>query len=106
MAQNVRGVLAYLFGVIGGAVVLYAFKDNDSRTKFNACQSIVISLISIVASLVLGFIPYVGSFAASIISILLFVCSIIGIVKAYKEEDCEFPVISDLTRNIFKKQLD
>lgn len=106
MAQNVRGVLAYLFGVIGGAIVLYAFKDNDSRTKFNACQSMVISIVSIVTSFVLGLIPYVGSFAAGIISILLCVCAIIGIVKAYKEEDCELPVISDLTRKIFKKQLD
>lgn len=109
MNQNVRGVLAYIFGIIGSAIVLAAYKDNDSRTKFNCYQSITISLISIIAGIVLGilgsFLSFF-SFVSSIISILLFVCLIIGAVKAYKEEDVELPVISDLTRNIFKKQLD
>ena len=104
MEQKIRGLLAYLFGWIGGVIVLFAFKDNDDRTKFNACQSIVVSVISMVASFVLGFIPYVG-FVGSIISVLMTVLLIIGMVKAYKEEDYELPVISDLTRNIFKSQL-
>ena len=104
MEQKIRGLLAYLFGWIGGVIVLFAFKDNDDRTKFNACQSIVISVISMVASFVLGFIPYVG-FVGSIIRVLMTVLLIIGMVKAYKEEDYELPVISDLTRNIFKSQL-
>ncbi len=106
MDQKVRGLLAYLFGWIGGLVVLLAYKDNDSRTKFNACQSIVISATGMLSSIILGFIPYVGSFTAWVIRVLMLVCQIIGMVKAYHEEDCEFPVISDLTRNIFKKQLD
>lgn len=109
MNQNVRGVLAYILGIIGAAIVLAAYKDNDSRTKFNCYQSITISLISIVAGLALGILgSFLGFFAfvSWLVSVLLFVCAIIGAVKAYKEEDCELPVISDLTRNIFKKQLD
>ncbi len=109
MNQNVRGVLAYIFGLIGAAIVLAAYKDNDSRTKFNCYQSITITIINVVASILIAIIanliPFI-SFVGSIISVLLFVCMIIGAVKAYKEEDCELPVISDLTRNIFKKQLD
>ncbi len=104
MDQKVRGLVAYLFGWVGGLIVLFAFKDNDDRTKFNACQSIVISVISMLATLILGFIPYIG-FAGKIISVLMKVIAIIGMVKAYKEEDYELPVISDLTRNIFKSQL-
>lgn len=104
MDQKVRGLIAYLFGWVGGLIVLFAFKDNDDRTKFNACQSIVISVISMLATLILGFIPYIG-FAGKIISVLMKVIAIIGMVKAYKEEDYELPVISDLTRNIFKSQL-
>lgn len=109
MNQNVRGVLAYIFGIIGSAIVLGAYKDNDSRTKFNCYQSITLSLISIVAGILFGIL---GSFVeffsivGSIFSLLIFVCCIIGAVKAYKEQDVELPVISDLTRNIFKKQLD
>lgn len=109
MNQNVRGVLAYIFGIIGAAIVLAAYKDNDSRTKFNCYQSITLSIISIVAGIIFGilssFLSFF-SFVSSIVSILIFVCCIIGAVKAYKEEDAELPVISDLTRNIFKKQLD
>lgn len=109
MNQNVRGVLAYIFGIIGAAIVLAAYKDNDSRTKFNCYQSITLSLISIIAGIIFGILSsFVSffSFVSSIVSILIFVCCIIGAVKAYKEQDAELPVISDLTRNIFKKQLD
>lgn len=104
MEQKVRGLLAYLFGWVGGLIILFALKDNNEQTKFNACQSIVISLTSMVASFVLGFIPFIG-FLSGIITVLMLVLSIIGMTKAYKEEDYELPVISDLTRNIFKSQL-
>lgn len=104
MQQKVRGLLAYLFGWLGGLIVLLAFKDNDDRTKFNACQSIVISAGSFAITFVMGFIPFVSALSG-IVSLLAFVLSVIGMVKAYKEEDYELPVISDLTRNIFKSQL-
>ncbi len=105
MGQKNRGVLAYLLGIIGGAIVLFGFKDNDSRTKFNACQAITIGIASIVISIAIRFIPY-GEYVGNVFSILFFVLNIIGAVKSYKEEDVEFPVISDLTRKMFKKQLD
>lgn len=104
MDQKIRGLIAYLFGCLGGLIVLYAFKDNDDRTKFNAYQSIVISVIGILSTLLLGFIPYIG-FTGKVITVLLEVVAIIGAVKAYREEDYELPVISDLTRNVFKSQL-
>ena len=60
--------------------------------------------MNLVVSLVLGFIPYVKYFAW-IFSILFIICMVLGIAKSYKEEECELPVISDLTRSIFKKKL-
>lgn len=104
MEQKIRGLLAYLFGWVGGLIILFTLKDNDDRTKFNACQSITISVIRIVLSFVIGFIPFIKSLSG-IVSLLMFVLSVIGMIKAYKEEDYELPVISDLTRNIFKSQL-
>lgn len=104
MEQKVRGLLAYLFGWIGGLVILFALKDNNDQTKFNACQAIVISAAGNILSIIFRYIPYVG-FIGSIISVLMGVLLIIGMVKAYKEEDYQLPVISDLTRNIFKSQL-
>lgn len=106
MEQKHRGLLAYLFGWLGGLIILYAYKDNDSRTKLNACQSIVLSVTSIIVSNVVRFIPGIGSYTSWIVSVLILVCQIIGMVKAFREEDFEIPVITDLTRNIFKKQLD
>ena len=105
MEQKIRGLLAYIFGWVGGLIVLFAFKDNDSRTKFNACQSIVISGASTIIGIVLGFIPVIKYFAG-LFGLFMFVLAIIGAIKAYQEEDYELPVISDLTRNIFKSQLD
>lgn len=104
MNQNVRGLLSYLFGWLGGLIVLVAFKDNNDKTKFHACQAITISVLSFVLTLVIGFIPFVRAFSG-IVSLLMFVLSVIGMIKAYKEEDYELPLISDLTRNIFKSQL-
>lgn len=104
MNQNVRGLLSYLFGLIGGLIVLLAFKDNNDKTKFHACQAITMSVLNVGLSIVLGFIPFIRSISG-IVSLLMFVLFIIGMVKAYKEEDYELPLISDLTRNIFKSQL-
>ena len=104
MEQKIRGLLAYLFGWVGGLVVLLAFKDNDSRTKFNACQSIVISVVAIIGN-ILSNIPVIG-FLGWILTVFMLVLAIIGMIKAYQEQDYELPVLSDLTRNIFKSQLD
>lgn len=101
MDQKVRGLLAYLFGWLGGLIVMFALKDNTEETKFHAGQAIVISVASFAITLVMGFIPVVKSFAW-IISTLAFVLQVIGMIKAYKQEAYELPVISDLTRNIFK----
>lgn len=104
MEQKIRGLIAY-FGWIGGLIVLFGFKDNDSRTKFNACQSITMSVAASAVTMVFGFIPVI-KYVAYAFSALIGVLLIIGMIKAYQEEDYELPVISDLTRNIFKSQLD
>lgn len=105
MKENTKGIIAYFFGWIGGLIVLYAFKDNTKLTKFHACQAITLSIVSYMCNFVLGFIPVV-KYAAYFLSVVIFVAQVIGIVKSYHEEEFEIPVVSDLTRNIFKKQLE
>lgn len=105
MNEKIKGVIAYLFGWLGGIIVLFGMKDNTKLTKFHACQSITLSVISVIVGVVLGFIPVVKYFG-SLISLLIFVLQVIGMVKSYHEEDFQIPVISDLTKDIFKKQLD
>lgn len=100
MDEKVKGLLAY-FGLVGGLIVLFGLKDNSQRTKFNACQSIVISVVGIIAGVLLVFIPIISF----IISGATFVLLVVGMLKAYQEEDYEIPVISDLTRDLFKSKL-
>lgn len=108
MQEKYKGPLAYLLGWLGGVIVLCAFKDNTKLTKFHACQAITLSIINLVVAIILGiisaFVPFIG-YVGYIVNILLLVAMAFGIAKSYKEEDCQLPVISDLTRSIFKKKL-
>ena len=124
MDQKVRGVLAYVFSILGGIIVLCAFKDNTKETNFNACQSIVLGVAYFIISIVLGFIlgfiagiiaatgvPFLG-FLRVIINIVswalrigFLALSVIGIVRAYQETEFNIPLIGDLTKKIFKSKL-
>ena len=45
MDDKGKGIIAYVFGLIGGLIVLLAFKkDNNKKTTIHACQSITISI--------------------------------------------------------------
>ena len=116
MEQKIRGLIAYLLGWVGGLVVLFALKDNSDETKFNACQSITISvcgiIISIAASIlgtiytiIFGSSLFVFGLLSYVANIGVFVLGIIGMIKAYQEQKYEIPVISDLTRKVFKGAL-
>lgn len=108
MQEKYKGPLAYLLGWLGGVIVLFAFKDNTKLSKFHACQAITLDVLSFIFAIVIGiasaFISFL-SFAGYIVSVLFLVCKVFGIAKSYREEECELPVISDLTRSIFKKKL-
>ena len=128
MDQKVRGLLAYLFGWLGGLIVLLAFKDNTKETNKHACQAIVLNVIYIaiyviiaIISVILGVISGVaGNDAISVIVgiisfvlglirfatfVLYLVYAIMGMVKAYQEKDHNIPVVTGLTQKIFKSKL-
>lgn len=122
MDEKLKGVLGYLFSWVGGLIVLLAFKDNNRRIAFHACQSIVIGLCAVVASLVLsvfssmtvliiGFplkfiFAIFSAIASSAIGILYIVLMILGIVKVVNEDkDPKLPVIGDLTEKMFEKKI-
>ena len=126
MDQKVRGLLSYLFGWLGGLIILLGFKDNTKQTNFHACQAIVLCVAYIAVTIAINIISFIFGFAFAfmsnstiIITILslvfgligwalnigYIVLAILGMVKAYHEEDYELPVISNLTRKIFKSKL-
>lgn len=114
MSSKAKGVISYIFGWLGGLIVLCGFKDNDRKTVIHACQAITISICQIAASLVFGVvngIMYAASgfdlsLLSSLLSIAFFALSIIGLVKALKDDpDPKLPVIGDITMNIFAKKI-
>ena len=128
MDQKVRGLLAYLFGWLGGLIVLLAFKDNTKETNTHACQAITLSAAYIIISIVISILNFIiglitglaDNTAVSIIfGILSFVIglvgfvafvgymvfAIMGMVRAYQEKEHNIPFISGLTQKIFKSKL-
>ena len=89
--EKTKSVLAYIFGLIGGLIVLM-MKGSEKRTKICAAQSITIALIYYIVRVAYGFIPFNIPFFDYIVSGLYLVASIIGIVKACN--DNEEPEIS------------
>ena len=63
--------------------------------KFHLNQALVILIGQIIASAV-NFIPKVGGFVGSILSIFLFVCWIMGLIYACQEQEKEVPLIGQI----------
>ena len=104
MEQKVRGLIAYLFGWIGGLIILLAYKDNSKETDFHACQAIVLSVLSTLINIVviiisaiiaaiaiatnanLEFILSMVGLVSRIVSIGYIVLVILGMIKSYQEQ--------------------
>ncbi len=106
MSEKGKAILAYIFGWIGGLIVLFGLKDSERNTKMHAAQSIVIGLAYMIVTVVYRFIPFYIPFFSKIVWGLYIVAIIIGIVKANKEEDPELPVIGGIAKSIFSKAIE
>lgn len=96
--EKTKSVLAYIFGLIGGLIVLM-MKGSEKRTKICAAYYIV--------RVAYGFIPFNIPFFDYIVSGLYLVASIIGIVKACNDnEEPEISGIGEIAKSLFKKQIE
>lgn len=112
MNSKLKGVISYLFGWIGGLIVLCAFNDNDQKATFHACQGITLSVsvvICNIAIIILSYIPVVSFttyFLSPAVGIAQLVFMILGIVKATSDSpDYKLPLFGDLTEKFFEKKL-
>ena len=80
MNKKTTGIIAYITWI--GA-------------KFHLNQALVILIGQIIASAV-NFIPKVGGFVGSILSIFLVVCWIMGLIYACQEQEKEVPLIGQI----------
>lgn len=103
---KVGGLLAYLFGWIGGLIVYLTQKDPEVR--FHAAQSLLFNVAYLVAFFGVWTLSFIGIMAQStaltvLFSLLLFavvgaffVTWIVMCVKGYKLAHTKLPVIGDI----------
>ena len=107
--NKIRGIISYLFGWIGGLIVLLAFKDNDKKTTIHAAQSITASVAVFVLSFALGFIEGLFGIHIPLVGTVLYALQIVvlvmGIVKVVNNDAPELPVVGDIAKSIFAKRI-
>ena len=108
MDDKVKGILAWALSLVGGLIFLF-MKDSSAKVKMHAAQSLVAIGGLIAIDIVLGIlgivIPFLG-IISWLAWVLYLVCYIMGIVRAAQDGDPELPVLADVAKSIFKKQLE
>jgi len=88
--ENVAGLLCYVLGWISGLVFFLIEKENKF-VRFHALQSIIVFGVLTLASIVIGWIPFIGWVINSIIWVLAIVLWILLMIKAYQGEKFKLP---------------
>lgn len=113
--EKIFAALSYVFPIFGGILVFFLRKGNYER--FHAMQSVLLWIIVIVASIIIDIaigifwiIPIIGGIIGPILSIakmifglVVFICWLILIWKAFIGEKIDIPVISEKTREMKTK---
>ena len=106
MSEKAKCIIAYIFGWIGGLIVLFAMKDNEKNTRFHAAQAITLSVGYFLVSLVYRYVPFTIPFFSTALWVIYIIGIIMGISKANKEEDPELHVIGGIAKSIFGKKIE
>ena len=93
--ENVAGLLCYVLGWISG-LVFFLIEKKNKFVRFHALQSIIVFGVLTLASIVLGWIPFIGWVISSLISVLAIVLWILLMVKAYQGEKYKLPWAGNL----------
>jgi uncharacterized membrane protein len=104
LKPNVAAGLAYLFGIVGGIVILLGGGTNKS-VKWAAAQSITMWGLYIVLIVALSFLGYMAGFIGMItwlIEIVWFILWLWTFISGFQGKDVEVPVIAGITRSLFK----
>lgn len=91
MSKKATGIVAYI-SLLGWLIAFLAGDKEGARFHLN--QALIVDVAMIICS-ALTRIPVAG-IVFSIISLFLFVCWIIGLVHAIKEEEKQIPLIGGI----------
>lgn len=118
MIDKGKGTLSYITGLIGSLLVLYVVKNNTKKDVMHAAQGVVLGIFKIASTfLASGINAFVSAATinsempislaySSIIPLLLFIITVVGLIKVYTNADAKIPVIGDIAESMFKSKLD
>jgi len=96
LPRNVAAGLCYVFGFVTGIVFLVLEPYNrDPFVRFHAFQSIFFSIGAIVASTVIGIVPFVGILLWFPVWLGLVALWVVLLVQAFSDKKWKLPVIGD-----------
>lgn len=99
MSKKATGIVSYI--TLIGWIIAFLAGDKEGA-KFHLNQSLVLWIINLVCNIlnwILGGIAVVGTIVGivtSVVGIFIFVCWILGLVHAIKEEEKELPLIGKI----------
>lgn len=104
--DKTKAIVSYIIFIC--ALIFLFQKDSSRDLKFHCAQSIVIAIGYILLSFILGFISGLTGIGilSSIAYVAYIVFIILGIVKANNGENPELPVVGELAKSIFGKQIE
>ncbi|MEI7554354.1 Tic20 family protein [Candidatus Chlorohelix sp.] len=101
LQPNIACLLAYLFSLVGGIVIL-AIEKQNRFVRFNAMQAFIMGVTLFawnIASAILGFIPVIGtiiSIAGIFVGLGYFALIIYMIIQSMSGKYVKLPIIGDL----------
>jgi len=93
--ENVAGLLCYVLGWVSG-LVFFLIEKKNKFVRFHALQSIIVFGTLTLASIVIGWIPFIGWLINCLIGVLAIVLWILLMIKAYQGEKYKLPWAGDL----------
>lgn len=104
--EKTKSIVGYIVFIC--ALIFLLQKENSKDVKFHCAQSIVIFIGYIILSFILGFLSGLTDirFLSTLPYIAYVIFIILGIVKANNGEDPELPVVGNIAKSIFGKQIE
>ena len=95
---NLLGLLAYLFAIVSGVLIL-VLEKRHAEVRFHAAQSVVFSIAAIVLSIVAGaltFVPVIGLLASMAVGLGSLVLWVYLLIQGSRLNHVELPVLGGL----------
>jgi len=102
LSENIASVLSYALLFFSGIVVLVMERENKT-VRFHALQSTIWFIFITLASLIVGFIPWVGNFLNSVLGWICFASWLFLMYNAFAGKKFKIPMIGDVVESQISK---